>query len=59
MAVVSSLGVTRLLFYGPEKQMEKKLPEEKRFGVLEKTEEPSEAGLVAFPDYKPQNTAVV
>ena len=56
MAVVSSLGVTRLLFYGPEKKKEEKPPEEKRFGVLEKAKEPDEAGLLAFPDFKPQNT---
>lgn len=56
MAVVSTLGVTRLLFYGPEKK-EKKVTEEKRFGVLEKAVEPDASeGLVSFPDFKPQNS---
>lgn len=55
MAVVSSLGVTRLLFYGPQKLKKEKPPAEKRFGVLEE-EEPDVAAnsLIAFPDYKPQ-----
>lgn len=56
MAVVSSLGVTRLLFFGPEIKEKPKSPEEKKFGPLEKVEEPLEDSLVSFPDFRPQNS---
>ena len=60
MAAVSTLGVTRLLFYGPQEkekdEAEKEKEKEKQFGVLEKVEEPEEAGMVSFPDYKAQNS---
>lgn len=56
MAVISSLAVTRILFYGPQSK-EKKATEEKRFDVLEKVEEPSEEAIgSAFPDFKPQTS---
>ncbi len=56
MAALSSLGVTRLLFYGPQKLVEEK-PVEKKFGFLEKDEDRTAADVaLAFPDYKPQNS---
>ena len=58
MASVSSLGVTRLLLYGPQKMDKKEKPkEELAFGVLAKVEldGASKAGS-AFPNYKPQNS---
>ncbi len=57
MASISTLGVTRLLFYGPQKLEKKDKPkEELAFGVLAKVEEETAKGMVAFPDYKPQNS---
>ena len=56
MAAVSSMGVTRLLFYGTQKT-EKKEKDEKLFGVLEKNVEETEASIgAAFPGYRPQNS---
>lgn len=59
MAATSSLGVTRLLFYGPqkmEKEKGKKDPKHKKFDLLEAVEDPLESSLASFPDYKPQNS---
>lgn len=59
MAALSSLGVARLLFYGPEsakKDKEKAQPEAK-FGVLVKEEdEDANVSAVAFPDYRPRHS---
>lgn len=56
MAAISSLGVTRLLFYGPQNLVEEK-PAETKFGVLEKDEDRTAADVaLAFPDYRPQNS---
>ena len=53
MAAISSLGITRLLYFGPQ-QKEKK-EKELVFGVLEKTDDPLEQIMSAFPEYKPQH----
>lgn len=53
MAAISSLGVTRLLYYGPQQKEKKK--EELVFGVLEKAADPTEQMATAFPEYKPQH----
>jgi hypothetical protein len=54
MAVVSSLGVTRLLYYGPQKIKREAKPEEKPFGLLEEDAPEQATSLLAFPEYKPQ-----
>lgn len=55
MAGISTLGVTRLLFFGPE-NLNKPKEAETKFGVLEKeVEDPDKKEFRGFPDYRPQN----
>lgn len=54
MAVVSSLGVTRLLYYGPQKIKREVKREEKPFGLLEEDSPDQATSLLAFPEYKAQ-----
>ena len=57
MAAVSSLGVARLLFYGPESaNKDKEKPADAKFGVLVKEEEENTDSAVAFPDYRPRHS---
>jgi len=58
MAGAASMGIGRLLLYGPKTQLKRKEPTEKAFGVLEKVEdEPTEKQLSVFPDYRPRISA--
>jgi hypothetical protein len=58
MAGAASMGIGRLLLFGPKSQPKKEIAAEKKLGVLEKVEdEPSEQELSAFPDYRPRISA--
>ena len=56
MAAISSLGVTRLLYFGQQMRVQK--PQESlRFGVLQEVDNEPVSPDKAFPDYNPQHSA--
>jgi len=55
MAGAASMGIGRLLLFGPKTKPKQSAPAEKMLGVLDKVEdEPSGQQLSVFPDYRPR-----